>query len=276
MNWNASAARLFQRVALLWVIGFTLSAYGGVGRMAIMAASPVYLPPGPSKYITHAIPAVAGDHETIVVMMSVALLLVACLHALLNRARWWVAAVIWLIHTNLMNNAWLAGSGGQQLMANALFWCIFLPVRRSDGRPRGMAVAAFWIIRLQLLLAYAATGLHKLTGTHWLDGTAMGIAATDPAFGPAWITAFPLLAQWITWTVLVFQLTFPIAVWFNRTRPTWMVIGAAFHLATAMWMDIPEMGLAFIVCYSSWLSDHDIARLTWLGWLARPGRSPAI
>ncbi|MBK9176776.1 MAG: hypothetical protein IPM46_10670 [Flavobacteriales bacterium] len=270
MNKSATASRLFQRAALLWVIGFTLSAYGGVGRMAIMAASPVYLPPGPLKYVTHAIPALAGDHEAIVVMIGVALLLVACLHALLNGPRWWVATLIWLLYTNLMNNAWLAGSGGQHLMANVLFWSIFLAVPDERWQTLG-----FWIIRFQLLLAYVATGLHKLTGTYWIDGTAMGIAATDPAFGPAWLGSFPTLSHIATWAVLVFQLTFPVAVWFSALRLPWMAFGILFHLATALWMDIPEMGLAFIVCYSIWLSDHDFARLPWIARLTRSGRSMA-
>ncbi|MBK8227218.1 MAG: hypothetical protein IPK70_08575 [Flavobacteriales bacterium] len=165
-------------------------------------------------------------------------------------------ALIWLLYLNVMNTGWLSSSGGQQLMANVLFWCTFLSAR--DERLKAIG---FWAIRLQLLLAYTATGLHKLTGTHWLDGTAMGIVATDPAYGPAWIASFPVLARLATYAVLLFQLSFPIAAWFRTLRLPWMAFGAAFHLGTAIWMDIPEMGLAFIACYAIWLDDDQAARL---------------
>lgn len=260
MRPDPPSARLFQRAAALWVLGFTLSAYGGPDQMNVMMRSPAYLPPGPLRWLTHLFPSLPDGWDVIAVLIAVPALLALCLRELLRPSRWWSAMIIWFLHTNLMNNAWLAGSGGQQLMANALFWCIFLPLRRGDGEPRVVAVAAFWIIRLQVPLAYAATGLHKLMGAHWLDGTALAIAATDDAFGPAWIAGFPLAARLLTWSILLFQLSFPIAVWIGRLRPWWLLFGAAFHLATALWMDIPEMGLAFIACYAAWLDGACLAR----------------
>ena len=67
----------------------------------------------------------------------------------------------------------------------------------------------------------------------------------------------PVLAVALTYSVLLFQLTFPFAVWWRRTRVPWMLFGIAFHLGTALWMDIPEMGLAFIVAYASWLDEKE-------------------
>jgi hypothetical protein len=167
-----------------------------------------------------------------------------------------VLAPLWWLYVNLMNTAWLAGSGGQQLMANVLFWNILL----ASGKT-GLQQAAFWTIRLQLLLAYLSTGLYKLQGTHWVDGTALGIVATDAAFGPAWIARWPMVPHLITWAVLCFQLTFPLAVWWPRTRLPWMCFGIAFHLGTAIWMDIAEMGLAFIAVYTMWLGEREAAAI---------------
>src|SRR5690606_428826 len=133
----------------------------------------------------------------------------------------------------------------------------FLPAGRAA--PAGtdvMQLTAFWIIRLQLLIAYLATALHKFTGTHWLDGTAMGIVAGDPAFGPQWLVHQPVLSAILTWSVLLFQLTFPLAVWWKRTRVPWMIFGVLFHVGTAIWLEIPEMAFAFIVCYLIWLNEQ--------------------
>ena len=250
--------RLFQRALMVWVIGFTLSAYWGWDAMYTMGRSPVYAPPGLLKYVTHGLALLPNGIGDVLVLALVPLLVLLCVFVLFRGSSWWVGLLIWIIHLNLMNRAWLAGSGGQQLIANLLFWNIFLPSKEDAFGVA--ATSAFWIIRLQLLLAYLATGLHKLTGIHWLDGTAVGIAATDPAFGPLWIADHPALAMVATWCVLLFQLTFPIAVWFRSTRLIWMGIGVVFHLGTAIWMDIPEMGLAFIAAYAIWLDEDTFAR----------------
>ncbi len=269
MTAQSAAMRLFQRAILVWVVGFTLSAYWGLDALNNMGRSPLYAPPGPLRYVTHALALLPEGINDLVVLFALPLLLFFCLRDLFRQPRWWTAFLIWFLYVNLMNRAWLAGSGGQQLIANLLFWNIFLRVgSASNGNGHmatwshgHMAFLAFWIIRMQLLLAYAATGLHKLTGTHWLDGTSMGIVATDPAFGPLWIADLPIASTVSTWLVLLFQLTFPLAVWWRRTRYAWMMIGVLFHMGIAFWMDIPEMGLAFIVAYTIWFDDTDLDRI---------------
>ena len=287
-----ASVRLFQRAMLVWVIGFIASAYFGIDALNTMGSSPLYAPPGPLKFITHALAMVPDGLNDLLVLLVVPILVLLCLRDLLRAPRWWSSLLIWFLYANLMDRAWLAGSGGQQLIANLLFWNIFLSLRFVGGGNghmaawshghmsplphEPMATCAFWIIRVQLLLAYFATGLHKLTGTSWLDGTAMGIVASDPAFGPLWIVDHPLIASITTWAVLAFQLTFPIAVWFRRTRYGWMLLGILFHLATALWMDIPEMGLAFIAAYPIWFDDQDVHRFALLRRLAGVARSRSL
>ena len=69
---------------------------------------------------------------------------------------------------------------------------------------------------------------------------------------------------------------FPFAVWWVPTRRLFLIIGTAFHLATAIFMGIPQMGLAFIACYAIWLDEATALRLT--GWPERlwRGRKPVI
>ncbi|MBK7947116.1 MAG: HTTM domain-containing protein [Flavobacteriales bacterium] len=244
---HTMAARFFQRAAPLWLLGFMISALPSAERLWDLPVSPVWVPPGPISYVTHAL---CGQVPGFFAMLTAAVILMVAAWQLFAGARWWAWAIIWLAYVNLMNRAWMAGSGGQQLMANVLFWSIFLAMRSERAQFLGL-----WAIRLQLLLAYLATGLHKLTGTHWLDGTAMGIAASDQAFGPAWLASAPGLSSIITWCVLLFQLSFPIAIWFRQLRLPWMLFGIAFHLGTAIWMDIPEMGLAFVACYAFWFGE---------------------
>jgi hypothetical protein len=254
MKDRSTSVRLFQLGVHLWLLGFLLSALPAMGDLWLHPISPVLHPPGPFTPLTHAL---GSWLPQVAVLPGVAIAIVLCLRGLFRPARWWSAAALWFIFVNLMHTAWMAGSGGQQLMANLLFWNILLSLPLSGLLTEWLSTLAFWVIRGQLLLAYAVTGLHKLSGEHWTDGTALGIVATDPAFGPPWIATVPALAAVLTVSVLLFQLTVPFAVWWRRTRLPWMLFGIAFHLGTALWMDIPEMGLAFIVAYAIWLDEKE-------------------
>ena len=257
ISWNS--AKLFRTAIHIWVIGFLLSALPASEWLWDQAVSP-RLPasPGPFGFLTDAF----GTWLPLP-LLSVPVLLVLCVRNIIRPARWWSALLVWMLYTSLMNHAWMAGSGGQQLISNLLFWLIFLPhgSRPLIGLQEVTGTSAYWILRLQLLLTYAATALHKLTGIHWLDGTAMCIVATDPAYGPSALAHFPLLAIDMTWAVLLFQLTFPVAVWFRRTRVPWMVMGVLFHLGTAFSLGIPEMAFAFIAAYPIWFSEEEAERI---------------
>lgn len=239
-----SGIRLFQRASMFWIIGFLLSGVRSAERLWLHPVSPEWLPPGPLRVITHAL---CGELPNGIIELSLVTIFLLALWQLIRGCHPFLMAVTWFLYVNLMNRAWMASSGGQQLMASLLFWSV--PLAAKDGRLRFLGL---WAIRLQLLIAYAATGLHKLTGHFWLEGTALGVAASDGAYGPSWIVGFPAAAHVLSWAVLLFQLTFPVAVWFSRTREPWMAFGLVFHLGTAIWMDIPEMGLAFVVAYAAW------------------------
>lgn len=258
-----AAIRLFQRALMAWVLFFVLFSWTGIDGANALMRSPMWLPPGPLKFLTHAIAQFAPAGKAVAFVIAPWLLVVLAAWELWRPGRLWRALFVWWLYVNVMNAAWLTGSGGQQLIANVLFWNIGLAFAGEKAARAPVGYGAFWIIRLQLLLAYAATGSHKLMGTHWLDGTAMGIAATDPAYGPAWIADHSVIAVLATWCVLIFQLTFPIAVWWRPTRYAWMLFGALFHVGTALWMDIPEMGLAFIACYPIWFDERLAGRLRW-------------
>ncbi len=265
----AASVMLFQRALCVWVLLFLLTALPVMDVLWLDPISPNLSYDGWRYDLVHPFGKLLPSGAAPGVVL---LALVLSVRGLFRPSRWWSALLLWVCFNALMHLAFVASSGGQQLMANLLFWNILLSVGQDDQAPVAATAraTAFWIIRLQLLLAYAVTGLHKLTGTHWLDGTAMGMVATDTTFGPLWIAGFPLLGKMLTWVVLGFQLTFPLAVWCSRTRVPWMLLGVVFHLGTAVWLGIPEMAFAFLVGYIIWLSNSE-TRI-----LMRGFRSPHI
>lgn len=257
MNLPPTSLLLFQRGLHAWVLLYLLTALPVADLLWSDPVSPVL----PNKGGIHAFVDPFGAGLPLWTAPLVLLLTaLAALFGILRQATWWSSLVLWLGFNALMQLAFLASSGGLQLAANLLFWNI--PLALGTAGPRRFSWAQLlggWVIRLQLLVAYIATALHKLEGLHWTGGTALRIVATDEAFGPAWMASMPQLAMLSTWAILAFQLTFPLAVWWRCTRVPWMLIGSCFHMATALWMAVPEMAAIFLVAYLPWW-DEAISR----------------
>ena len=188
--------------------------------------------------------------------LCIATLLIAI--ALVRRHRWWLALLAWFLFRIITHRTWLASNGGIQLMENMLLWSSFLVLPK---RAEQLSLGAFWIARVQLLLVYAVAAAHKFTGTTWIDGTAMLRVAHDPLFHLGFLTDSPLLCTALTWGALAFMTLFPLAVWWRPSRRAFLIVGALFHLCTAIFMDIPQMGFAFIACYALWLDEGEAEAL---------------
>ncbi len=255
-----AALRVAQVALHLWVLGFMLSALPMAASLWVMPLSPKWVPPGPFPLVTHAL---GTWLPGAMAWPLVGMVLVLALLGAMGRLRWWGALLLWLGYMNLVQRAWMAGSGGQQLMANLLLWNVPLLAGARSGAPdtHVLSQLGWWMMRVQLLLAYALTALHKLGGTLWPAGTAVGVVAGDEAFGPLALLQWPLLAHGLTWGVLGFQLLFPLLIWSRMVRPWLLSFGVLFHLGTALWMDIPEMGMAFIAAYGLWLPEEWAQRL---------------
>ena len=251
---NAVTIRLFQRAVHLWLLGYLITALPASEWLWDVPVSPPLPVPGPLGYLMNAFGTWLPGGLALPV---VGVLILFAVYGLFRPQPVWMAFLSWVFFTSLVQRAWLASCGGLLLMNNVLFWMIFLRVGSSEGPRSLLAELAFWAIRIQLIFTYLITGLHKLTGTSWLDGTAVGIVSTDPLFGPPWLAHLQALSAMITWALLAFQFSFPIAVWFRGTKLPFMVFGALFHLGTALWMGIPEMAFAFIACYTIWLDEGE-------------------
>ncbi|MBK6540730.1 MAG: HTTM domain-containing protein [Flavobacteriales bacterium] len=241
----------FQRALHLWLLVWLLSALPAAEWLWEHPVSPELGDPGIVSGLLHGFGVWMPSGAAVPV--AIALLLFAVIGAFKSRP-WWIGALTWLFFCALTDRAWLANNGGTWLMRNALFWSIFLRVDPSKEHGP-LSLVPIQVLRLQLLLAYAITGLQKLHGTTWTDGTALGIIASDPTYGPSLLPVTPGLC----WAVLLFQLTFPLAVWWGPTRIVWLAAGVVFHLGTAFWLGIVDMAFAFLVFYLLWFPEEGVA-----------------
>lgn len=249
---NESTIRLFQRTTSIWLVCYLFSASEAWEWLWGRPVSPPLPAPGPFALFTDLFDLFP---PWLMALGGMALMIIAA-YGLFMEPRTWMKFLIWSFFTSFTQRAWLASSGGQQLMENVLLWSVLLAAQPAPGWRAELSRMAFWAIRVQVIFPYAITALHKFTGTRWLNGHAMGIVASDPLFGPAWLAAHPALAACVTWAVLGLQLTLPVAVWWRRTRLAWLCMGAVFHLLTAWYLSIPDMAFAFIACYAIWLPEQ--------------------
>ncbi len=256
---SPATIRLFQRAVHLWLLGYMLSCLPMGEWLWDLPVSPPLPVPGFMGSLMNAFGTWLPDGFA---MPAVALLVLFAAFGVFREQPRWMAFLTWMLFSSLVQRAWLASCGGLLLMNNVLLWMVLLRQHTSMRKTGFLSQLAFWMIRAQLLFTYLATGLHKLTGTSWLDGTAVGIVSSDPQFGPHWLASWPALSALVTWGLLAFQFGFPLAVWWRRSRYWAMAFGIAFPVGTAVFISIPQMGLAFIACYTVWL-DEDGAERVW-------------
>jgi hypothetical protein len=263
---NAATVRLFQRAVHLWLLGYLVSALPAAEWLWEYPVGPALPVPGPAGLLVNAFGTWLPGEAT---LLAVPVLMVFAAYGLWREQPVWMAFLTWMLFASLVQRAWLASCGGLLLMDNVLLWMVLLRSAPTSRFAEGAGQLAFHAIRVQVTFTYLVTGLHKLGGTSWTGGTAVGIVASDPQFGPAFLAHVPWLSAVITWALLAFQFIFPVAVWLQRTRLPLLAFGVLFHLGTALWMGIPEMGFAFIACYAVFLHEEEARAIMRRGWSLR-------
>ena len=120
------------------------------------------------------------------------------------------------------------------------------------------------LMQIQICISYGITGLEKLKGFHWWEGSAVWYVIGNQQLVPTDLSFFyniPLVVSLMTFSVLVFEIYFPIAIWQNKLRPLWVLFGITFHLLTAFFMGILYFGLVMIVSYLMWIRKEDIPKI---------------
>lgn len=267
---NQDAITLLRKATSAWVVLYMLALLGLGG--AAWSAAPVHVLAEGRLFA----PLLNGLLDGIDAGRGAALCVAALLLALvrMRSSALLPGLLLWAVFRTITARTWLASNGGIQLMDTMLLWCALLtPAGRTDGSGSFVARFAFWAARLQLVLVYAVTALHKAQGSTWPDGRAVLLVAEDPAFHLGALAAHPGLCAVLTWGAFGFMALFPLAVWWSPTRRVILAVGVVFHLLTALLMDIPQMGLAFIACYTVWLEAEDVRSL---GALLRWSRGAAV
>ncbi|GAA2948334.1 MULTISPECIES: HTTM domain-containing protein [Streptomyces] len=133
---------------------------------------------------------------------------------------------------------------------------------RTPGQLRSLATPLHNIgvlaIILQMCLVYIVSGLYKVQGKMWQDGTALFYVLRVPEF------TFPSLSHLIyendflvvagTFTTVIFLVYFPLGILVPALRPWAAVMSIGFHLGIALLMGLTGFALTMVACDLVFLS----------------------
>lgn len=159
--------------------------------------------------------------------------------------RYFISDVILLaLQVNLHNTIYPGLNGGHQLLLQLLIFNSGLAfdanhLKSDTGRffHRLCCVA----VMLQVCVVYVVAGISKVFDTTWQAGTAVWQAMQLQHFSlndkvilekPNFFTAF------LNYATIVYQVAFPIGIWWKKLRLPLLLVGALFYLLTGLMMGL--------------------------------------
>ena len=96
-------------------------------------------------------------------------------------------------------------------------------------------------IQIQLCIIYVFSGLEKLKGRSWWEGTAIWEALSFYDFTLidfSFLLSLPLLAALLVVFTILFEIYFPILVWVPKLKNMILIMGLCFHLGIGFCLNI--------------------------------------
>ncbi|HXD93167.1 MAG TPA: HTTM domain-containing protein [Bacteroidia bacterium] len=151
-------------------------------------------------------------------------------------------------------------NGGFNLLVIVLFLLIFMDenadaVKHSVLKTINITVSNFavWAARFQIIILYIVASYFKLFSQTWLNGTAFYYVLYNDTYSLPFIKNLLISNSFfihaITWFALIFQLLFPVLVWFKKIKPFILFLGILFHLMIIFVMGITDFGIIMIIMY---------------------------
>lgn len=181
--------------------------------------------------------------------------------------------VLAYVHLSLQyRNPFILNSGDRLFMIIA-FLAAFVPLsqrfsidawwRAKKGiAPPEVNVWGQRLVSIQIAYVYLNSDMAKLSNAVWYKGVALREVLASPVFAewPVYLPAGPLV-WFLTYSTLLFELAFPLLVWFRRFRPWLLLGGVVFHLSIDITMVIPIFSYIMISTYPAFLTDGEAAWL---------------
>ena len=107
-------------------------------------------------------------------------------------------------------------------------------------------------IQIQLCIIYMFSGLEKLKGNSWWEGTAIWEALSFYDFALvdfSFLLSVPLVAGFLVIFTILFEVYFPVLVWVPKVRKALLLAGFCFHIGIGLCLNIHFFSLVMLSAY---------------------------
>lgn len=177
-------------------------------------------------------------------------------------------ALLW--STFNLNPSLLDGGDNLQMVvvpALILTQCSTRLAFHAGGRPRQVGVigsvlnnTGLLIIAGQVCIVYLMSGLYKVQGRMWQDGTALYYILRVPEFYFPGVTEILFALDWAlvlaAYGTVLASIAFPFLVLFKKGRLPAVLIMTVFHFSIAIFMGLTSFALVMIACDLLFVNRH--------------------
>ncbi|MDD2864832.1 MAG: DCC1-like thiol-disulfide oxidoreductase family protein [Methylococcales bacterium] len=179
---------------------------------------------------------------------------------------------LWILFVNFTPMQRDFDGGFDTFMIGAGFFLLFMPADRAFSLDnlryklsnpfkhysyyqKQTVTALAYLIPVAICLGflYFDSAVHKMFAPHWRNGLGTWLPATQPYYVSALDFSFLLNQKWFenafSYTILVFQFTFPFFFWHRRARIVYLLIGMSLHLGITLSFNIYPFGLGMLCFY---------------------------
>lgn len=153
-------------------------------------------------------------------------------------------AVLFAVEANLHNYVYPGLSGGHELLRLLLLYSIFISMNAEllkNWRVLFLHRLGVLCVMAQLLIVYAIAAVTKLAHPDWQSGIAvwetMQVEHLRINDGILFVQA-NWLTTLVNYLVVLYQVLFPVLIWFKKTRLALLVIGLIVYTYIALVMGI--------------------------------------
>ena len=179
---------------------------------------------------------------------------------------------LWILFVNFTPMQRDFDGGFDTFMIGAGFFLLFMPADRAfsldnlryklshpfkhyeNYQQQTVTVLAYLLpVLICLGFLYFDSAVHKMFAPHWRNGLGTWLPATQPYYISALDFSFLLNQKWFentfSYTILVFQFSFPFFFWHRYTRVIYLLIGISLHLGITLSFNIYPFGLGMLCFY---------------------------
>ena len=143
-------------------------------------------------------------------------------------------------------------NGGSDRMSLLILFCLSLKTIAPDQYWREIAIG---YLALQLVLSYFISGWVKVINREWRSGRALSDVFQFSAYPVSEslrsLAQSPRLLFTMAWFVMIFELVFPFALFFQESLIVALIIAAMFHFSNACLFGLNRFFWIWISAYPS-------------------------